>query len=86
MTEKVRSEVGGKKVKLGAMIEVPSVDAHGALILKCLGIDEPSMPPARVPQIKALLRREDFTQLTKLARKALNQCAAGAVRALRPSN
>ena len=158
MTEKVRREVGGKKVELGVMIEVPSAvtmapeladladffsigtndltqytlavdrthpllarradslhpavlrlirdtvkaahdkgkwvgvcgglaaDPLGALILTGLGIDELSMPPALVPQIKALLRREDFTQLAKLAQKALNQRDARAVRALRPAH
>lgn len=158
MTEKVRREVGGKKVELGVMIEVPSAvtmapelaeladffsigtndltqytlavdrthpllarradslhpavlrlirdtvkaahdkgkwvgvcgglaaDPLGALILTGLGIDELSMPPALVPQIKALLRRENFDQLTKLAGKALNQRDARAVRALRPSH
>jgi multiphosphoryl transfer protein len=158
MTEKVRREVGGKKVELGVMIEVPSAvtmapelaeladffsigtndltqytlavdrthpllarradslhpavlrlirdtvkaahdkgkwvgvcgglaaDPLGALILTGLGIDELSMPPALVPQIKALLRREEFSQLAALAQKALNQRDARAVRALRPSN
>ena len=158
MTEKVRREVGGKKVELGVMIEVPSAvtmapelaeladffsigtndltqytlavdrthpllarradslhpavlrlirdtvkaahdkgkwvgvcgglaaDPLGALILTGLGIDELSMPPALVPQIKALLRRESFAQLGLLANKALNQRDARAVRALRPSH
>jgi multiphosphoryl transfer protein len=158
MTEKVRREVGGKKVELGVMIEVPSAvtmapelaeladffsigtndltqytlavdrthpllarradslhpavlrlirdtvkaahdkgkwvgvcgglaaDPLGALILTGLGIDELSMPPALVPQIKALLRREEFTQLAALAQKALNQRDARAVRALRPAH
>jgi phosphoenolpyruvate-protein phosphotransferase len=158
MAEKVRREVGGKKVELGVMIEVPSAvtmapelaeladffsigtndltqytlavdrthpllarradslhpavlrlirdtvtaahdkgkwvgvcgglaaDPLGALILTGLGVDELSMPPALVPQIKALLRREDFTQLTTLAQKALNQRDARAVRALRPAH
>ncbi len=158
MTEKVRREVGGKKVELGVMIEVPSAvtmapelaeladffsigtndltqytlavdrthpllarradslhpavlrlirdtvtaahdkgkwvgvcgglaaDPLGALILTGLGIDELSMPSALVPQIKALLRREDFTQLATLAQKALNQRDARAVRALRPAH
>lgn len=158
MTEKVRREVGGKKVELGVMIEVPSAvtmapelaeladffsigtndltqytlavdrthpllarradslhpavlrlirdtvkaahdkgkwvgvcgglaaDPLGALILTGLGIDELSMPPALVPQIKALLRREEFKQLAALAQKALNQRDARAVRALRPSH
>lgn len=156
MTEKVRREVGGKKLALGVMIEVPSavtmapelaeladffsigtndltqytlaVDrshpllarhgdslhpavlrliraavqaAHdkgkwvgvcgglaaeplGALLLTGLGVDELSMPPAVVPQIKALLRREEIQQLRELARKALDQRDALAVRALRP--
>ena len=50
-----------------------------------LGIDELSMPPALVPQIKALLRREDHATLEKLADKALRQRDARAVRALRPA-
>ncbi|NQX02828.1 phosphoenolpyruvate--protein phosphotransferase, partial [bacterium] len=158
MTEKVRREVGGKKVELGVMIEVPSAvtmaaelaeladffsigtndltqyalaidrthpllarradslhpavlrlirdtvtaahakgkwvgvcgglaaDPLGALILTGLGIDELSMPPALVPQIKALLRREEFANLAALADKALTQRDARAVRALRPAN
>jgi multiphosphoryl transfer protein len=156
MTEKVRREVGGKKVELGVMIEVPSAvtmapelaeladffsigtndltqytlaidrthpllakradslhpavlrlirdtvkaahekgkwvgvcgglaaDPLGALILTGLGIDELSMPPALVPQIKAMLRREETHHLTELANKALRQRDARAVRALRP--
>ncbi len=158
MTEKVRREVGGKKVELGVMIEVPSAvtmapeladladffsigtndltqytlaidrthpllarradslhpavlrliqdtvkaahdkgkwvgvcgglaaDPLGALILTGLGVDELSMPPALVPQIKALLRREELQHLGELAQKALNQRDARAVRALRPLN
>ncbi len=158
MTEKVRREVGGKKVELGVMIEVPSAvtmapelakladffsigtndltqytlavdrthpllarradslhpavlrlirdtvnaahdkgkwvgvcgglaaDPLGALVLTGLGVDELSMPPALVPQIKALLRRESFAQLGQLANKALNQRDARAVRALRPAH
>jgi phosphoenolpyruvate-protein phosphotransferase len=158
MTEKVRREVGGSKVELGVMIEVPSAvtmapelaeladffsigtndltqyalavdrthpllaaradslhpvvlrliratidaahekgkwvgvcgglaaDPLGALILTGLGIDELSMPPALVPQIKAQLRREDLGSLAKLAEKALRQRDARAVRALRPTH
>lgn len=158
MTEKIRREVGGKKVELGAMIEVPSAvtmapelaeladffsigtndltqytlavdrthpllarradslhpavlrlirdtvkaahdkgkwvgvcgglaaDPLGALVLTGLGVDELSVPPALVPQIKALLRRESMEHLGQLARKALNQRDARAVRALRPSH
>jgi phosphocarrier protein FPr len=158
MTEKVRREVGGRKVELGVMIEVPSAvtmapdlaeladffsigtndltqytlaidrthpllakradslhpavlrlieqtvkaahdqgkwvgvcgglaaDPLGALILTGLGVDELSMPPALVPQIKAALRREDMTKLSQLARKALAQRDARAVRALRPNS
>lgn len=157
MTEKVRREMGGKKIELGAMIEVPSAvvmapelaeladffsvgtndltqytlaidrthpllarradslhpsvlrlirdtvraahdkgkwvgvcgglaaDPLGALILTGLGVDELSMPPALVPQIKALLRREDSVQLAELAARALRQRDARAVRALRPA-
>lgn len=156
MTEKIRREVGGEKLALGVMIEIPAAvtmapelakladffsigtndltqytlaldrshpllarhgdslhpavlrliraavqAAHdkgkwvgvcgglaaeplGALILTGLGVDELSMPPAVVPQIKALLRREEIQQLGELARKAINQRDALAVRALRP--
>lgn len=63
-----------------------AADPLGALILTGLGIDELSMPPALVPQIKALLRREDLGALEKLAEKALRQRDARAVRALRPSH
>ena len=158
MTEKVRREVGGGKVELGVMIEVPSAvvmaselaeladffsigtndltqyalavdrthpllasradslhpvvlrmirstveaahekgkwvgvcgglasDPLGALILTGLGIDELSVPPALVPQIKATLRREDLGALEALAAKALAQRDARAVRALRPAH
>ncbi|BCU78254.1 phosphoenolpyruvate--protein phosphotransferase [Luteolibacter sp. LG18] len=158
MTEKVRREVGGRKVELGVMIEVPSAvtfapelaeladffsigtndltqytlavdrthpllakradslhpavlrlidatveaahekgkwvgvcgglaaDPLGALILTGLGVDELSMPPALVPQIKALLRREELGHLSTLAAKALRQRDARAVRALRPAH
>ena len=158
MAEKVRREVGGGKVELGVMIEVPSAvvmapelaeladffsigtndltqyalavdrthpllasradslhpvvlrlirqtveaahdkgkwvgvcgglaaDPLGALILTGLGIDELSMPPALVPQIKATLRREDLGTLQALAAKALAQRDARAVRALRPAH
>lgn len=63
-----------------------AADPLGALILTGLGIDELSMPPALVPQIKALLRREEMTKLSQLAAKALNQRDARAVRALRPAH
>ncbi len=63
-----------------------AADPLGALILTGLGVDELSMPPAIVPQIKALLRRETLSHLTGLAQKALNQRDARAVRALRPAN
>lgn len=63
-----------------------AADPLGALILTGLGVDELSMPPALVPQIKALLRRESFAQLGQLAHKALNQRDARAVRALRPTH
>jgi phosphocarrier protein FPr len=158
MAEKVRREIGGGKVELGVMIEVPSAvtmapdlaeladffsigtndltqytlavdrthpllakradslhpavlrliestvkaahdkgkwvgvcgglaaDPLGALILTGLGVDELSMPPALVPQIKAALRREEMATLSKLARKALSQRDARAVRALRPAH
>ncbi|MBD5781577.1 phosphoenolpyruvate--protein phosphotransferase [Pelagicoccus sp. NFK12] len=158
MAEKVRREVGGQKVELGVMIEVPSAvtmapelaeladffsigtndltqyalavdrthpllarradslhpvvlrlirdtvkaahdkgkwvgvcgglaaDPLGALILTGLGIDELSMPPAIVPQVKALLRHEKLETLSALAEKALHQRDARAVRALRPSH
>lgn len=158
MAEKVRREIGGGKVELGVMIEVPSAvtmapelagladffsigtndltqytlavdrthpllakradslhpavlrliestvkaahdkgkwvgvcgglaaDPLGALILAGLGVDELSMPPALVPQIKAALRREEMATLSKLARKALSLRDARAVRALRPAH
>ena len=158
MAEKVRREIGGGKVELGVMIEVPSAvtmapdlaeladffsigtndltqytlavdrthpllakradslhpavlrliettvkaahdkgkwvgvcgglaaDPLGALILTGLGVDELSMPPALVPQIKAALRREEMATLSLLARKALSQRDARAVRALRPAH
>ncbi|MDQ8188442.1 phosphoenolpyruvate--protein phosphotransferase [Pelagicoccus sp. SDUM812002] len=158
LAEKVRREVGGQKVELGVMIEVPSAvtmapelaeladffsigtndltqyalavdrthpllarradslhpvvlrlirdtvkaahdkgkwvgvcgglaaDPLGALILTGLGIDELSMPPSIVPQVKALLRQEKFQTLSDLAEKALHQRDARAVRALRPSH
>ena len=63
-----------------------AADPLGALILTGLGVDELSMPSALVPQIKALLRREDSVQLAELATKALHQRDARAVRALRPGH
>ncbi|MFT3992276.1 MAG: phosphoenolpyruvate--protein phosphotransferase [Luteolibacter sp.] len=63
-----------------------AADPLGALILTGLGIDELSMPPALVPQIKTLLRREDRETLGALANKALAQRDARAVRALRPAH
>lgn len=63
-----------------------AADPLGALILTGLGVDELSMPPALVAQIKASLRREDSETLAKLARKALAQRDARAVRALRPAH
>jgi len=63
-----------------------AADPLGALILTGLGIDELSMPPALVPQIKALLRREDLATLSSLAKRALSQRDARAVRALRPAH
>lgn len=61
-----------------------AADPLGALILTGLGVDELSMPPALVPGIKAMLRREEFQILAGLAGKALTQRDAKAVRALRP--
>jgi len=63
-----------------------AADPLGALILTGLGVDELSMPSALVPQIKALLRREDSVQLAELATRALHQRDARAVRALRPAH
>jgi phosphocarrier protein FPr len=61
-----------------------AADSLGALILTGLGVDELSMPPKIVAEVKALLRREDFHGLSVLAQKALVQRDARAVRALRP--
>ncbi|GHC61194.1 phosphoenolpyruvate--protein phosphotransferase [Roseibacillus persicicus] len=63
-----------------------AADPLGALILTGLGVDELSVPPSLVPQIKALLRREELLGLHKLAQKALSQRDPRAVRALRPSH
>jgi len=63
-----------------------AADPLGALMLTGLGVDELSMPPAIVPGIKAMLRREDQATLAVLARNAMNQRDARAVRALRPMN
>ena len=60
-----------------------AADTRGALILVGLGVDELSMPPAIVPQIKAALRATDRETLAALGRKAVRQRDARAVRALR---
>ena len=57
-------------------------DVRGALILAGLGVDELSMPPALVPQVKEALRAADMRSLGRLARRALRQRDARSVRAL----
>jgi phosphoenolpyruvate-protein phosphotransferase len=57
-------------------------DIRGALILAGLGVDELSMPPALVAQVKEALRATDLPALQRLARRALRQQDARSVRAL----
>ncbi|MFO7246180.1 MAG: phosphoenolpyruvate--protein phosphotransferase [Bacillota bacterium] len=56
-------------------------DPVAAALLAGLGVDELSMVPARVPEIKALLRRLDEAEARAAAREALGLASASAVRA-----
>lgn len=53
----------------------------GAAVLVGLGVDELSMAPARIPEIKAMLRRLDQDEAAAAAREALGLPSAAAVRA-----
>ncbi|WP_309381244.1 phosphoenolpyruvate--protein phosphotransferase [Cerasicoccus frondis] len=59
-----------------------AADPLGAQILAGLGVDELSMPPATVPAIKEKLRYANFHDLQQLAKRALEQEDAVAVRLL----
>lgn len=61
-----------------------AADPLGAQILTGLGVDELSVPPALVPGIKEKLRATSLAALTQLARRALGQEDAVAVRLLAP--
>lgn len=54
----------------------------GALVLAGLGVRELSVSAPAVPAVKAALRRHDAPKLQDIARKALSQADAAAVRAL----
>ncbi len=57
-------------------------DLAGTAILIGLGVDELSVVPAMVPEVKALIRRLDTSACQRLARAALAVETADAVRAL----
>ncbi|MBC2602897.1 phosphoenolpyruvate--protein phosphotransferase [Puniceicoccus vermicola] len=59
-----------------------AADPKGAQILTGLGVDELSMPPSVVPGIKEKIRNSHFEELQELARRALEQEDATAVRLL----
>ncbi|MDP0494890.1 MAG: phosphoenolpyruvate--protein phosphotransferase [Verrucomicrobiota bacterium JB024] len=59
-----------------------AADPLGAQILTGLGVDELSMPPALIPAVKEKLRHAPYARLQKLARRALEQEDAMAVRLL----
>ncbi|GHB90610.1 phosphoenolpyruvate--protein phosphotransferase [Cerasicoccus arenae] len=59
-----------------------AADTLGAQILTGLGIDELSMPPSVIPGIKEKLRKSHFSELQRLAKRALQQEDAVAVRLL----
>ncbi|ADY27348.1 phosphoenolpyruvate-protein phosphotransferase (plasmid) [Deinococcus proteolyticus MRP] len=59
-----------------------AAEPAGALVLAGLGVRELSVSTPAVPAVKAALRRHDLTRLQEVARQALAQPDAAAVRAL----
>jgi multiphosphoryl transfer protein len=57
-------------------------DPVAAPILIGLGVHELSAVPSAIPRLKALIRRLTMADCTGVARQALGQSSAGAVRAL----
>ena len=57
-------------------------DPAAAPILIGLGVDELSAVPSVIPRLKAIIRKLTLADCTEIARQALEQSSAGAVRAL----
>jgi phosphocarrier protein FPr len=61
-------------------------DERAATIFVGLGIRELSLTSAKIPHLKALLRKQSFTGLERLAHTALHCQTATEVRSLKPSS
>jgi phosphocarrier protein FPr len=60
-------------------------DERAAAVFVGLGVQELSLSSAKIPRLKASLRRQSFTSLQKLAYSALHCHTAAEVRSLKPS-
>jgi len=73
-----------KHHRLVAVCGEAASDERAAAVLVGLGVQELSMASARIPRLKACLRRQSFSSLQKLAYSALHCHTAAEVRGLKP--
>jgi phosphocarrier protein FPr len=74
-----------KHDRLVAVCGEAASDDRAAAVFAGLGIRELSLTSAKIPHIKAILRKQSFTGLQRLAHTALHCQTAAEVRALTPS-
>lgn len=72
--------------RLVAVCGEAASDDRAAAVFVGLGVRELSLTSAKIPHIKAVLRKQSFTGLQRLAHTALHCQTAAEVRALTPSN
>jgi phosphocarrier protein FPr len=75
-----------KHDRLVAVCGEAASDERAAAIFVGLGVQELSLSSARIPHLKACLRRQSFTGMQKLAYSALHCHTAAEVRGLKPAN
>jgi phosphocarrier protein FPr len=73
-----------KHDRLVAVCGEAASDERAAAVFVGLGVQELSLASAKIPHIKACLRRQSFTTLQKLAYSALHCHTAAEVRGLKP--
>jgi multiphosphoryl transfer protein len=74
-----------KHDRLVAVCGEAASDERSAAVFVGLGVQELSLSSAKIPHIKACLRRQSFTGLQKLAYSALHCHTAAEVRSLKPA-